>query len=139
MYIFQVRASSILVPELCDLSDEGDDKYWFAYSIRLSLSPDGCMLDGVHHNSCQLYSRHWIIRAQENVVSDVRGEAVIGKVLHLYYSPEFIRLINSYAVFHQFHRFRSSFIKIMKNFKVLQKIAVISIGVHQLSRSSCKK
>ncbi|CAA6660310.1 unnamed protein product [Spirodela intermedia] len=75
----KVRASSILVPELCDLNDEGGDKYWFAYSIRLSLSPEGCMLDGVLHNSCQLYSRHWIIRAQENVVSDVRGEAVIGK------------------------------------------------------------
>ncbi|XP_078434020.1 SKP1/ASK-interacting protein 16 [Wolffia australiana] len=75
----KVRASSIFVPEMSDLGDEGDDKYWFAYSIRLSLSSEGCILDGMRHSSCQLSSRHWIIRALENVVSDVRGEAVIGK------------------------------------------------------------
>uniref|UniRef100_A0A1D1YR28 F-box protein SKIP16 n=1 Tax=Anthurium amnicola TaxID=1678845 RepID=A0A1D1YR28_9ARAE len=73
----KIRTSAVLVPELCDLNDE--QKYWFAYSIRISLSPEGCTLDGVRYDSCQLDSRHWIIRSNDNVVSNVRGEGVIGK------------------------------------------------------------
>lgn len=38
------------------------------------------MLDGVYFSSCQLYWRHWIICANDAVVADVGGEAVIGKV-----------------------------------------------------------
>ena len=38
------------------------------------------MLGGVYYSSCQLNSRHWTIRSRDRVVSDVRGEGVIGQV-----------------------------------------------------------
>ncbi|MQM09397.1 hypothetical protein Taro_042265 [Colocasia esculenta] len=75
----KIRASAAFVPEMCDLNAEEDSRHWFAYSIRMSLLPEGCILDGIHYDSCQLYSRHWIIRSNDAVVSDLRGEAVIGK------------------------------------------------------------
>lgn len=74
----QVRASAVFVPELSELHG-GEDKYLFSYSIRMSLLPDGCMLDGMYHSSCQLRARHWIIKSRDEVVSNVNGEAVIGK------------------------------------------------------------
>lgn len=77
--MIKVRASAALVPEFSNLQDESE-KYLFGYSIRMSLSPDGCVINGMTFSSCQLYWRHWIIRANDAVVSDVNGEAVIGKV-----------------------------------------------------------
>lgn len=74
----QVRASAVFIPEFSDLGQE-EDKYLFAYSIRMSLKPDGCFIHGMAFNSCQLYWRHWIIKANEDVVADVDGEAVIGE------------------------------------------------------------
>nr|AFK42529.1 unknown [Lotus japonicus] len=73
----QVRASALFVPELSDLQDDLE-KYLFAYSIRMSLHPEGCIINGMSFSSCQLHWRHWIIRANDIVVSDVNGEAVIG-------------------------------------------------------------
>ncbi|CAL5417049.1 unnamed protein product [Camellia sinensis] len=73
-----VRASAVLVPEFSDLKHKPGE-YFFSYSIRMSLSPEGCIINGVSSGSCQLYWRHWIIRANDAVVSDVNGEAVIGK------------------------------------------------------------
>lgn len=74
----QVRASAMVIPELVDLQDDLE-KYVFAYSIRLSLQPQGCVINGMSHSSCQLYRRRWIIRANDIVVADVNGEAVIGR------------------------------------------------------------
>ncbi|KAK4489103.1 hypothetical protein RD792_004897 [Penstemon davidsonii] len=74
----KVRASATFVPELSKLQDESD-KFLFAYSIRLSLAPEGCVINGMNFGSCQLYWRHWTIRANDVVVSDANGEAVIGK------------------------------------------------------------
>ncbi|GAB2217899.1 hypothetical protein Droror1_Dr00001113 [Drosera rotundifolia] len=74
----QVRASAVLVPEQCDLQGF-EDKYLFAYSVRMSLLPDGCTAHGWTYSTCQLFRRHWIIRANENVVNDISGEAVIGQ------------------------------------------------------------
>ncbi|KAE8730847.1 F-box protein SKIP16 [Hibiscus syriacus] len=74
----QVRASAVFVPEFTDLKGEAE-KYTFAYSIRMSLLPEGCIINGMTFGSCQLSRRHWIIRANENIVSNVNGEAVIGK------------------------------------------------------------
>uniref|UniRef100_A0A5B7AWT6 Putative F-box protein SKIP16 n=2 Tax=Davidia involucrata TaxID=16924 RepID=A0A5B7AWT6_DAVIN len=74
----KVRASAVFVPEMSDLQHESD-KYWFAYSIRMSLLPEGCIINGMFFSSCQLYWRHWIIRANDVVEADVDGEAVIGK------------------------------------------------------------
>ncbi|CAL0329191.1 unnamed protein product [Lupinus luteus] len=73
----QVHASALLIPELVDLQDDVE-KYLFAYSIRMSLEPQGCVINGMPFSSCQLHWRHWVIRANESVVSDVNGEAVIG-------------------------------------------------------------
>ncbi|KAL0413753.1 UNVERIFIED_CONTAM: F-box protein SKIP16 [Sesamum radiatum] len=74
----KVRASAAFVPEFSNLQDESE-KFVFAYSIRMSLSPNGCVINGMTFSSCQLYWRHWIIRANDAIVSDVNGEAVIGK------------------------------------------------------------
>lgn len=74
----KVRASSVFVPEFSTIQDEYE-KFFFAYSIRMSLSPEGCIMNGMTFNSCQLYCRHWIVRCNDNVVDDVNGEAVIGK------------------------------------------------------------
>lgn len=38
------------------------------------------MANGIPYNFCQLHRRHWTIRANDAVVSDVNAEAVIGKV-----------------------------------------------------------
>ncbi|KAI7757806.1 hypothetical protein M8C21_029182 [Ambrosia artemisiifolia] len=74
----QVRASAVFIPELSDLMEEAQ-KYMFAYSIRMSLKPEGCFVHGMPFDSCQLYWRHWIIKSNDNVVDDVNGEAVIGQ------------------------------------------------------------
>ncbi|KAF7824341.1 F-box protein SKIP16 [Senna tora] len=74
----QVRGSAVFIPELADPQDD-HEKYLFSYSIRMSLQPQGCIFNGMSFNTCQLYWRHWIIRANDVVVSDVNGEAVIGK------------------------------------------------------------
>ncbi|CAK7322645.1 unnamed protein product [Dovyalis caffra] len=74
----KVRASAVFVPEAADLQDISI-KYLFAYSIRMSLLPEGCIINGMHFSSCQLHLRHWVIRANDNVVSNVNAEAVIGK------------------------------------------------------------
>ncbi|KAF5207243.1 F-box protein skip16 [Thalictrum thalictroides] len=74
----QIRASAVFVPELSNLQEESE-KYWFSYSIRMSLLSEEHIASGTPLTSCQLYWRHWIIRANDFVVSDVDGEAVIGK------------------------------------------------------------
>ncbi|WJX51636.1 F-box protein skip16 [Trifolium repens] len=78
----QVRASALVIPELTDIQDDRE-KYLFAYSIHLSLQPQGCVINGISHKSCQLYWRHWLIHANDVLVSDVDGEAVIGMYLLL--------------------------------------------------------
>lgn len=57
-----------------------EEKYLFAYSIRLSLKPEGCVVDGVSYDSCQLYWRKWLIKSNDTVVGHVSSEAVIGLV-----------------------------------------------------------
>ncbi|KAK9058984.1 hypothetical protein SSX86_021602 [Deinandra increscens subsp. villosa] len=74
----QIRASAVFAPEFSDLMDEAE-KYMFAYSIRMSLKPEGCFVNGAPFDSCQLYWRHWIIKSNDTVVGDINGEAVIGQ------------------------------------------------------------
>ncbi|XP_061357539.1 F-box protein SKIP16 [Gastrolobium bilobum] len=74
----KVRASALVIPELADLQDDLE-KFYFAYSIRMSLEPKGCIVNGMSFTSCQLHWRHWIICANDTVVSDVNGEAVVGQ------------------------------------------------------------
>ncbi|KAL5543189.1 hypothetical protein UlMin_010899 [Ulmus minor] len=74
----KVRASAVLAPEFSDLEDY-EEKYLYTYSIRMSLLPEGCIVDNMKFDTCQLHWRNWIIRAGNTVVSDANGEAVIGK------------------------------------------------------------
>lgn len=46
----------------------------------MSLLPEGCVINGMTFDSCQLHRRHWLIRDNDVVVSDFSGEAVIGMV-----------------------------------------------------------
>ncbi|XP_028757198.1 F-box protein SKIP16 [Neltuma alba] len=79
----EVRASAVFIPELADHLDDRE-KYLFSYSIHMSLQPQGCVINRKLFNSCQLHRRHWLIRADDVVVSDVNGEAVIGEFPLLY-------------------------------------------------------
>ncbi|GKV29139.1 hypothetical protein SLEP1_g38099 [Rubroshorea leprosula] len=76
----KIRASAVFVPELANLQHD-IDKYLFAYSIRMSLLPDGCIINGMTFNSCQLKLRHWQIRSNDAVAFIDDGEAMIGEVL----------------------------------------------------------
>ncbi|XVE81024.1 hypothetical protein DITRI_Ditri15bG0029600 [Diplodiscus trichospermus] len=76
--IIKVRASAVFLPGFANLQDEAE-KYFFAQSFRMSLLPEGCIINGMTFSSCQLNRRHWIIHNNEAIVSDVDGEAVIGK------------------------------------------------------------
>lgn len=71
-----------------EASEGNGGDYYYSYSIRISLLPEGCLLDGTYYSSCQLCSRHWIIRSRDIIVSDVGGEAVIGKVLFLLFQMQ---------------------------------------------------
>ncbi|OWM67911.1 hypothetical protein CDL15_Pgr010849 [Punica granatum] len=73
-----VRGSAVFVPELTT-PQKDEEKYLFSYSIRMSLLPEGCFLNGNHFTSCQLQWRHWIIPANDAVVDGVDGEGVIGE------------------------------------------------------------
>ena len=97
---FEVRASALLIPEFSDLQDD-IEKYLFAYSIRMSLGDEGCVINGMSFSSCQLHWRHWMIRANDKVVSDVNGEAVIGKV----YVPLFLFVYLFFILFYLFNKF----------------------------------
>lgn len=72
----------MFVPEKSYL--QGVDTYLFAYSIRMSVVPEGCVVDGVRYSSCQLYARHWIIKANGQVENEVAGKGVIGMVGFLF-------------------------------------------------------
>ncbi|XP_038898580.1 F-box protein SKIP16 isoform X1 [Benincasa hispida] len=85
----RVRASAVFIPELTDLLDSGGN-YQFAYSIRMSLQDEGCIINGITFNSCQLHLRHWIVLANDYLVSRVDGEAVIGEYPLLHPGEEFV-------------------------------------------------
>jgi F-box protein 3 len=70
----QVRASACFVPEFSCYAE-----LYFCYSIRMCLVPEGCTVNGMKFDSCQLHWRRWLIRSKEDVESDVNGEAVIGE------------------------------------------------------------
>ncbi|KAK1386356.1 F-box protein SKIP16 [Heracleum sosnowskyi] len=79
----QVRASAVFIPEL-SVTDFDSIKDCFTYSIRMSLKPEGCIINGMRFDSCQLYREHRIIRENDNVVSETIEETVVGKnpILH---------------------------------------------------------
>ncbi|KAJ0093307.1 hypothetical protein Patl1_26450 [Pistacia atlantica] len=78
----KVRGSPVFIPEAANLRGHSE-KYLFACSIRMSLMPEGCIIGGVNFSSYQLHWRHWVIHANDVVVSDIGGEAVIGMVFQI--------------------------------------------------------
>jgi ApaG protein len=66
-YSIAVTAHSTYLP---DQSDEEEDRYVFAYTIRITNNGEV---------SAQLVSRHWIITDADNQVQEVRGMGVVGE------------------------------------------------------------
>ncbi len=66
-YIVAVTAHSTYLP---DQSDEEDDRYVFAYTIRIT---------NTGNVTAQVVSRHWIITDADNQVQEVRGMGVVGE------------------------------------------------------------
>jgi ApaG protein len=66
-YSVAVTAHSTYLP---DQSDEEEDRFVFAYTIRIT---------NTGNVSAQLVSRHWIITDADNQVQEVRGMGVVGE------------------------------------------------------------
>jgi ApaG protein len=66
-YHIAVTAHSTYLP---DQSDEEDDRYVFAYTIRIT---------NTGNVTAQVVSRHWIITDADNQVQEVRGMGVVGE------------------------------------------------------------
>ena len=66
-YVVAVTAHSTYLP---DQSDEEDDRYVFAYTIRIT---------NTGNVTAQVVSRHWIITDADNQVQEVRGMGVVGE------------------------------------------------------------
>jgi ApaG protein len=66
-YEITVTAHSAYVP---DQSDEGGDRYVFAYTITIA---------NTGNVAAQLISRHWSISDANNQVQEVRGLGVVGE------------------------------------------------------------
>ncbi|GAQ85968.1 hypothetical protein KFL_002630120 [Klebsormidium nitens] len=77
----KVRSSAIFVPEHSHIHPLHPviNRYFFAYSIRLSYEPPEEVAGVQPPRSVQLRSRQWIIRENGAVVDEVRGAGVIGK------------------------------------------------------------
>jgi ApaG protein len=66
-YRIHVEAEAFFLP---DQSDEDQDRYVFAYRIRITNRGS---------TPAQLISRHWIITDSDSKVQEVRGQGVIGE------------------------------------------------------------
>jgi len=66
-YSVAVTAHSTYLP---DQSDEEEDRFVFAYTIRITNNGDV---------PAQLVSRHWIITDADNQIQEVRGMGVVGE------------------------------------------------------------
>jgi ApaG protein len=66
-YDIKVTAQSFFLP---DQSDEENDQYMFAYTIRI---------ENTGQVPAQVISRHWIITDADNQVQEVRGMGVVGE------------------------------------------------------------
>lgn len=76
----QVRSSAVFVPEYSTLeNDTEEENYMFTYAVRMRklAAEDDSHISA--YNSCQLSSRHWIIRENGAFKTEVRGPGVIGQ------------------------------------------------------------
>ncbi len=61
----------VAVSYLAEQSSPGSGRWFWSYHIRIENAGDQPM---------QLLSRHWIIRDSRGVISEVRGEGVVGEM-----------------------------------------------------------
>ena len=66
-YAVKVTAQSFFLP---DHSDEENDQYVFAYTIRI---------ENIGRVPAQVISRHWLITDADNQVQEVRGVGIVGE------------------------------------------------------------
>ena len=66
-YAVKVTAQSFFLP---DQSDEENDQYVFAYTIRI---------ENIGRVPAQVISRHWLITDADNQVQEVRGVGIVGE------------------------------------------------------------
>jgi len=66
-YAVDVTAQAFYLP---DQSDEENDQYVFAYTIRITNTGD---------IAAQVLSRHWIITDADSQIQEVRGRGVVGE------------------------------------------------------------
>ena len=66
-YAVKVTAQSFFLP---DQSDEENDQYVFAYTIRI---------ENIGQVPAQVISRHWLITDADNQVQEVRGVGIVGE------------------------------------------------------------
>lgn len=82
--LLQVRSSAVFVPEYSTLeNDTEEENYMFTYAVRMRklAAEDDSHISA--YNSCQLSSRHWIIRENGAFKTEVRGPGVIGQVIYI--------------------------------------------------------
>ena len=66
-YAIDVTAQAFYLPEQ---SDEENDQYVFAYTIRITNTGE---------MAAQVLSRHWIITDADSQIQEVRGRGVVGE------------------------------------------------------------
>ena len=66
-YAIRVTANAFYLPEQ---SDEDNDQYVFAYTVRIT---------NVGQVAAQLLTRHWVITDADNKTQEVRGVGVVGE------------------------------------------------------------
>lgn len=76
----QISLSAMFVPEQSSVQNSN---FGFAFTIRISVLPDGCNVYGIKFNSCRLHWMHWIIRENENAIEDYSQEAYFAKSVPL--------------------------------------------------------
>nr|GEV14983.1 hypothetical protein [Tanacetum cinerariifolium] len=69
---------AVFQPDVSELKEE-TEKYVFAYSISLSLKPEGYVEFGRFSDSRVLSQIQLIIKSNENVVGEINAEAMIDK------------------------------------------------------------
>ncbi len=66
-YAIKISANAFFLPEQ---SDEGNDQFVFAYTIKIT---------NVGTLPSKLISRHWVITDADNKIQEVRGVGVVGE------------------------------------------------------------
>ncbi|KAL8116988.1 F-box protein SKIP16-like [Apium graveolens] len=73
----KVRAAALFIPEM-SMTVLESNHYSFFFSLRMSLKPGGCIVNGMQFDSCQLCMCHWTIQGND-MVTEINEETVQGE------------------------------------------------------------